>query len=125
MGTVIGPSVPVFLGVTVILMGGAAYMTGQALAGKWRPLWQTLAYSLLLGCADRFAVFALFEGDLYSPRGYVVDTAVLIAIALFAHRTTQARKMVAQYPWLYERAGLFGWRNLGTDDGGVSRPRAP
>jgi hypothetical protein len=23
---------------------------------------------------------------------------------------TQARKMVKQYPWLYERSGLFSWR---------------
>jgi hypothetical protein len=21
------------------------------------------------------------------------------------------RKMIVQYPWLYERAGLFGWRS--------------
>ena len=25
-------------------------------------------------------------------------------------RITQARKMVTQYPWIYERNGLFGWR---------------
>jgi len=28
----------------------------------------------------------------------------------YAYRLTQAHKMVAQYPWLYERAGLFAWR---------------
>jgi hypothetical protein len=24
---------------------------------------------------------------------------------------TKARKMVCQYPWLYERSGLFSWRD--------------
>jgi len=36
--------------------------------------------------------------------------AVNLAIASLAYRLTQARKMVSQYPWLYDRAGLFGWR---------------
>jgi uncharacterized protein DUF6867 len=35
---------------------------------------------------------------------------VILAIALSAHRFTLARKMVAQYPWLYERSGLLNWR---------------
>ena len=30
--------------------------------------------------------------------------------ALLAFRLTLARKMPAQYPWLYERAGPFHWR---------------
>jgi hypothetical protein len=29
---------------------------------------------------------------------------------MFAHRLTLARKMASQYPWIYERAGLLGWR---------------
>ena len=55
--------------------------------------------------------FALFGGELLSPTAYVIDTAVLAGIALFAHRLARARKMVAQYPWLYERAGLLDWRD--------------
>ena len=74
-------------------------------------MWQVFAYGILLGGGDRFAVYALFDGGLLSPTGYVIDTVVLMAIALFAYRTTLARRMVAQYPWLYERAGLFGWRD--------------
>ncbi|WP_409017938.1 DUF6867 family protein [Azospirillum sp. BE72] len=27
-----------------------------------------------------------------------------------AHRIAIARRMVNQYPWLYETAGPFGWR---------------
>ncbi len=110
--SLLGTSIWVFLGMTVMVMGFAAFMTGQALANTWKPLWHPLIYSILLGVVDRFLTFALFEGELLSVSGYLVDTAVLITISLFAFRMTQARKMVSQYPWLYRRAGLFGWRSI-------------
>ena len=110
---VLGTTPGVFFVLTVVIMGFAAYMTGQGLANTWRPLWQPILYAALLGFADRFLVFALFEGELLSFSGYLIDSAVLILISLFAYRSTQARKMVSQYPWLYDRAGLFGWREKG------------
>ena len=91
----------------------AAFMTGKGLAAMWRPLGQPVFYGVLLGFADRFLVFALFDGELLSVGGYSIDTAVLIAISLFAYRFTMARQMVGQYPWLYERAGLLRWREKG------------
>jgi hypothetical protein len=106
-----GTTWPVFVGVTIVLFGGAAFMMGQALGETWRPYRQVLIYALLLGLGDRFVTFALFEGELLSLSGYVVDTAVLMVIASLAYRLTRARKMVSQYPWLYERAGLFTWRD--------------
>jgi hypothetical protein len=39
MQDILGSSLPVFIGVTLILFGGAAIMTGHALAGTWRPAW--------------------------------------------------------------------------------------
>ena len=33
-------------------------------------------------------------------------------IGTFAFRLTRARRMVRQYPWLYERTGLFTWQPL-------------
>ena len=102
----------VFIGLTVVLFGGAAFLTGQALAGAWRPVREAMLYSLLLGAGDRFLVFALFKGELLSPYGYVLDTAVIMAICLAAWRFTRAAKMVSQYPWLYRRAGPFGWREV-------------
>jgi uncharacterized membrane protein len=113
MQSILGTSVGVFLGITVGLMGFAAFMTGQALANTWKPMWHAVVYAILLGFADRFLTFALFEGELLSLSGYLVDTAVLVAIILLAFRITQVRKMVSQYPWLYERVGLFGWRQKG------------
>ena len=109
----VGTSPAVFIGVTVLLMGFAAFMTGQALARTWGPMWQALPYALLLGCADRFLVWALFGGQLWLISGYVVDTLVLLAICLVAYRLTLARRMARQYPWLFEQSGLFTWRKKG------------
>ena len=110
MEQLIGNSLAVFIGVTCVLAGGAAWMTGQALALTWRPAWQAACYALLLTLADRFLIFALFEGRLLSLAGFGLDAAALIAIAMAAHRITLAGQMVKQYPWLYERQGLLSWR---------------
>jgi hypothetical protein len=103
---------PVFVGVTLILFGFAAYATGRALAITWRPARWAVFYTALLGLFDRFIHYALFDGDLLSLPGYLIDTAALILIALAAFRMTQAAKMVQQYPWLYRRSGLFSWREI-------------
>ena len=100
----------VFFILTGVIAGGAAYMTGRALAAKWRSPLQPIFAMLLLGAADRFFHFALFEGSLLSVQYYLVDTLVLIAIALTGYRLTLAGQMVSQYPWLYVRSGPFAWR---------------
>ena len=107
-----GVPIAVFLCLTVVLMGGAGFLTGQALARTWRPLWLVFLYSALMGCADRFLVYALFDGELLSIAGYLIDTAVILGLGLIAYRSTRAARMVAQYPWRYRRAGLFGWREI-------------
>jgi len=110
MASLLGNSFAVYFGLTLCLMGFAAFMTGHALAVTWKPAWHALVYASLLGLADRFLAYALFEASLLSASAYLIDTASLAAIALFAWRLGRARKMVAQYPWLYERAGLLSWR---------------
>jgi branched-chain amino acid transport system ATP-binding protein len=40
----------------------------------------------------------------------LLNVAVALVISLLAYRITQASKMVSQYPWIYERNGLFGWK---------------
>jgi hypothetical protein len=106
----LGGSMPSFVGMTVMLFGAAAAMTGQALARNWRGAWQLLPYALLLAAGNRFLLFALFGARLFSVTGYAIAAVLLLVIAGLAVRVTQARRMTAQYPWLYERAGLFGWR---------------
>jgi hypothetical protein len=110
MADLLGSSLGVFVGVTVLLFGFAAVMTGQALARTWRPVWQIVPYALLLAVGARFISYALFDGELLSLGGYVLGAIVLLVLAFASFRATLARKMVTQYPWLYDRAGLFGWR---------------
>jgi hypothetical protein len=107
----------VFLLLTVVFMGGCAFMTGQALAATWRPWRQAVPYALLLTLADRFLCFALFGGTLLSLPGFLVDGMVLLGVTLAAWRLTRARRMALQYPWLYERTGPFTWRERGVSGG--------
>jgi len=93
-------SLGVFLLVTVAMGGGAAWLTGRAIAGTWRPWWQAIAYALILGAVVRFFHFALFEGTLLSARYYLVDTSVCLIAALLGYRTTRLRQMSTQYRWL-------------------------
>ena len=124
MTELLGTGVWVFLGMTVVLAGGAAWMTGQAIAATWRPYWQIPPYTLLLALSDRFLVFALFEGELLHLPGVLVDWAVLLGLASLAFRLTRVHVMLRQYPWLYERDGLFGWRERvgAAVAGGPGRP---
>jgi len=106
------PSLVITLFITVILVGFAAFMTGQAIANTWRPAWQMIPYGLMLGLADRFLIWGLFDGtDGQSITGYLIDTTFLMIVGFGAYRMTLARVMVKQYPWQYDRAGLFGWRS--------------
>ena len=41
----------VFILVTVVLGGGAAWLAGRAIALTWRPWWHVLLYMLILGGA--------------------------------------------------------------------------
>ena len=50
-----------FLLVTVVMGGGAAWLAGRAIAATWRPWWHVAFYMLILGGAVRFIHFALFE----------------------------------------------------------------
>lgn len=100
----------VFFFVTVVLAGGAAWMSGRAVARGWRPYWHAVLWMLLLGAATRFIHFALFGGTLLSLHYYVVDTLVLIAIAGLAHRFTLTRLMTRQYRFAFEQTSPFGWR---------------
>ena len=112
MTDVLGGPVGAYLGLVVVIAGFAAFLTGQAVAGSWKPVWQLLPYGLLLAVAARFLFFALFKGELLAFPGFLVDAALMIAIALFAWRVTNVRKMVSQYPWLYRRTGLLAYRPL-------------
>ena len=100
----------VFLLATLCLGGGAAWLTGRAIALTWRPGWQVVAYGLILGAAVRFIHFALFGGTLLSPHYYAVDSALCIAIGFLGFRVARAGRMVAQYGWITQADGPMRWR---------------
>jgi hypothetical protein len=112
------------LALTIVMFGAGGFLMGQVVADTWRPWWQILPYGALLAIANQFLGFALFSGPFIvdnlvstgsQPIGsavfeYLVEFAVIVAFALVAFRITRVRRMTTQYPWLYERAGLFAWR---------------
>jgi hypothetical protein len=103
-------SVGVFVLVTVLMGGMAAWLAGRAVAQTWRPFWHLFLYMALLGAAVRFVHFALFEGTLLSPVSYAVDTLYLILVSALAWRMTRAAQMATQYYWLFERTSPLTWR---------------
>jgi branched-chain amino acid transport system ATP-binding protein len=110
MNMILGESLPIFIGLNVVLVGGCGFMMGQAIAGTWRPYFQIIPYSLLLAATGRFLAFALFHEELLAFLPYVSAAVVVLVLASLGYQLTRADLMVHQYPWLYERAGLLGWR---------------
>ena len=66
MSLFVEDNLSIFLIMTVIIGGGAAFLAGRALASKWRPFWMPVVYMLPLGLALRFFHYALFDGELSS-----------------------------------------------------------
>jgi len=93
-------SLGVFLLVTVLLGGGAAWLSGRAIAQTWRPWWSVIVYMLILGVAIRFFHFSLFGGTLLSPYYYAVDSGVALAFAFLGFRLTRTAQMRRQYGFL-------------------------
>ena len=107
-------NVGVFVLGTVVLGGGAGWLTGRAAAQTWRPVWQVIIYSLILGGAVRFIHFSLFDGTLLSLHFYVVDAAVCLVIGILGFRVARAAQMVRQYGWINEADGAMRWRRKPT-----------
>jgi hypothetical protein len=102
-------SLGVFLLISVVLGGGAAWLAGRAIAATWRPWWHVAFYMLMLTLAVRFLHFALFEASLLSAHYYLVDLAVCLAFGFLGFRTTRAAQMVTQYRWINVRSSALTW----------------
>jgi len=100
----------VFLVLTVIMGGGAAFMAGRGMAKKWRPIWMPIIAMVPLTLGLRFLHFALFQGQLTSLHYLLTDGIVLLAFCILGYRGTLASKMANQYPWLYQKSGPLSWR---------------
>jgi len=87
----------VFLGVSVVLAGAAAFATGRALARRWRPLAQAPLYALLIAAAARFLHYALFQEPLLSAARFGLDFAAALVFMLAGFILSRRRQMQQQY----------------------------
>ena len=121
MSLIAEKSFTAFFLITFILGGGAAFLSGRALARTWKPFARVAFYMLLLALAVRFLHWGLFtdatyaswrelQGTLFSLHYYIVDALVLIAMAGLGYRLERARQMTTQYGWIYVRSSPFTWR---------------
>lgn len=120
MSLLIEKSVWAFLVITVVFGGGAAFLSGRALARGWRPFGLAVFYMALFGLAVRFLHWGLFlnatfeswraaQGTLLSLHYYLADTFVLIVAAGLGYRLERTRQMTQQYGWRYRRTSPFTW----------------
>lgn len=99
-----GPAGPwSFVVVTLLLGGAAAFVSGRAIALTWRSPLNVPAYMLLLAAAVRFVQYAVFATPLLSARSYLIDLAILLAVAAAGYRVTRRGQMATQYGWLPRR----------------------
>ena len=102
----------VFLLVTVIIGGSAAFLSGRAIAQTWRPYWHIPLYMVPIAASVRFFHYALFHEPMILLQNYIVDFATAFAAAALGYRSVRAQQMGTQYGWLYRRSGPLGWRRL-------------
>jgi CDP-diglyceride synthetase len=100
----------VFLALTIVLGGAAAWAAGRAVARTWRSPFLIPLYVVGLAAAVHFLHYALFGEPFVSLHYYCVDYIVLALAAGAAYRWTRARQMVQQYNWVYCATGNFFWR---------------
>jgi hypothetical protein len=99
-----------FVLVTIVMGGAAAWQMGRAVAQTWRPFAMLPVYVLLLNCGVRFIHYALFGGTLLSVHFYLVDFVVLMVAATIGWRMRRAEQMRTQYSFAFQGAGPLSWR---------------
>jgi predicted membrane channel-forming protein YqfA (hemolysin III family) len=99
-----------FVLVTVVLGGMAAWQMGRSIAQTWRPFLVMPVYVALLTCGVRFLHFALFQGTLLSVQYFIVDFVVLFLAAALGWRMQRAEQMRTQYSFAFTGAGPVSWR---------------
>ncbi len=99
-----------FVLVSLFLGGGAAWLTGRAVAKSWGSYWKLVLYCILLTVAVRFCHFALFEDSMFVAGPALVEFVLLFSIASLGFRALRKRQMTQQYGWLYAPDGSLAWR---------------
>ena len=109
MSLLIENSFPIYLTLSCILGGSAAFFMGRSLAQSWRPAWQLVLATMIMGLALRFLHFALFQGSLVSLHYYFSDTVTLLFFSILGYRLMRTTQMVTNYHWLYKRTSPLTW----------------
>ena len=112
----------VYLGLTVVLGGGAGIMMGRNFATNWRSPQVVALAAFGIAAGVRFLHYALFEQTLLTASGFLLDAVAIIVLALLGYRWRRTEQMTSQYYWLYERTGPLAWRSKTPDaapDGGA------
>jgi len=115
-------SLPVFFFATVGLGGGAAAVSGRALAAAWRPWWQVVVSMLLLAVGVRFLHFSVFGSAFLSLHYYLVDAVVCLIFGLLYFRMKRVDQMITCYGWINRRSGALRWRIRAQDAAGTAEP---
>jgi hypothetical protein len=110
MDAVTDTGLAAFLVIVVAIGGTGATLTARAVARAWLPWWRVALWTVPLAAGVRGVECALSGASLAALRFYLIDLAILLVVALLAHRRARARQMVERYGWLYRPAGPFGWR---------------
>ena len=66
MEAFLGAPLGAFIGLTLVIAGGAAISAGRAVGENWKPASLVVLATFGIALADRFLIFALFEGELLS-----------------------------------------------------------
>ncbi|MDE2579285.1 MAG: hypothetical protein KGL46_10795 [Hyphomicrobiales bacterium] len=97
--TALIPNLWTFVGLTLVLGGAGAFVTGRAMAQTWRSAALALAAMAPLTLAVRFLHYALFQEPSDAAR-FALCFALLTGFALAGYRLARAAQMRRQYPWL-------------------------
>lgn len=103
----------VFIIFSLIMMGFIAFLSGKAIAENWKSPFFILVNTVLIGFADRFFTYALFEGQLLNWQTYIAHCLIYLIIMYISYRIMLTNKMVKQYPWIYKKSYLLWWTKKG------------
>lgn len=93
------PNLWTFVGLTLVIGGAAAFVSGRAVARGWRSPLQAVFYAAPLAGAVRFLHYALFEETTDLAQA-LLAFALACGFALAGYRHARRGQMARQYPWL-------------------------
>jgi len=114
---ILGNDLGVFIGLTVVLFGRRRLPQRPGLAQTWRPEWQTVPIRTAGGRQPVPELRAVRRRAAVDFSGYVIDWIGACSCWLCGLPDHPGSAHVSQYPWLYERAGVFRLEGQGIPDG--------